>query len=192
MNAARTAGLGNALEPYAMLGKVVPPIEAQFLYSSGGKLSAMRLPEPGKVSLISAIKSDVGNRIGTGYGSVLTRYLSQFASRGFDVISMAKTYGYFADTAPVAPKHEANNDSVWSTTTLKIPGILAVYETRYTWAPDGRRRDEPVPVLRWYADGMYVIIADRRGIVRYVVSGGTDVPFEETLIARFIGRLLAE
>ena len=61
------------------------------------------------------------------------------------MINLSETWGFYADTAPMPPLEEAQHDSIYFFEHTRLPGMLAVYETKYTWRPDGRRRNQPTP-----------------------------------------------
>lgn len=176
------------IRAYAWIGRPATPIVPTFRFADS-TASRDSLPASGRVTLIHSVRTIRRDWWWPSFGVTLQRYQTRFGAQRFAIVSLAQTRGFIADTAPVAPRDEAVYDSVAFLRTLRLPGTLAVYETAYSWAPDGRRRNEPIPALALYDDA-WAVVVDTRGIVRYV--GITDVPFEETLIERFIARLLAE
>ncbi len=186
LDTARTL-LGGELPGFDRLGDTAPAIDAQF-YRPERVAATPPHPQPGKVTLIM-----VTNELSPAFSRQLTRYQTTFADRGFNIITVTQTLGFFADTAPIAPAREIRNDSAKFLAGWGTPGILAIYETSYTWAADGRRRNEPIAVFDWYARSRAVLLIDKRGIIRYIVRPySTDVEFEETLLSRFIESLLRE
>ncbi len=151
--------------------------------------AGIRHPQPGKVTVVFSVERNTL----VGLARTLSRYSDEFRDRGLNLVALAQTLGYAADTAPVAPEREALFDSTLALARYEIPTTLAVFNTTYTWVADGRRRNEPIPVFEWYTRDHCILILDKRGVVRYVAAcRHWDLEIEETLLARFIERLLAE
>jgi hypothetical protein len=117
----------------------------------------------------------------------MARLLERFGPAGLELINTTRTFGFFADTAPVTPAEEASRDSAYFLGTIGVPGILAVAQTKVTWLPDGRRRDEPTPRDANYPYASFVVV-DKERVVRYVALDWDPV-LEEPL-AQLLRNLL--
>ena len=170
---------------YSIVGKKATPIVATYWFKGD---STTAHPGPGKVSIITQAYHDCGSQCRPRY-RILGRLVDRFGNRGFEMINFTKTLGYYRDTAPVTPMDEAKYDSTYFFGTRGLPGMLAVYETKFRFLPDGRRRNEPTPQEVNYPLSSFVIV-DRHGIIRYAAAG-LDPVLEEPL-AKLIERLLAE
>lgn len=177
----------NYAQRIAIVDQPAAAIRAPFWFhvADGGRLAR---PRQGVVTIVQGGILQPGNRADVAF-LPLRRYLARFSSQ-IEIVHVARTTGYFADTAPVSVSAEVRHDSLYFLETLRLPGALAIEETKYTWAdtPDNRRRDEPTPQQNFYKD--LTVIVDKRGIVRYVSNG--ILPIMEEPIARLIARLLAE
>jgi len=174
---------------YDKIGQSAPRIDVPFEFSkSDSHDKGMGHPQQGRVTLVFGIKTDYGRVVSRYFGKTMERQLKTFGQRGLTLVNLTRTFGYFSDTAPVAPKREAEHVFNEVSTLLDVPGTVAAYETAYTWVPDGRRRNEPSPVFDWYVRNGRIVVVDKRGIVRYIAP--IDLP--EPLLAKFIDRLLSE
>ena len=176
--------IANFRKLYSTLGKVGAPIEAQFWY---GAASSGPKPARGRVTLLTTAAHGCRASCRERY-KLLRRYGMRFSGR-MDIIHLTRTFGFFSDSAPVAPTDEARFDSAYFLGRQRLPGALAVYDSKFDWLRDGRRRNRPSPQDTNYPVAVVVII-DKKGIVRYV-SDGWDPILEEPL-AKFIERVIAE
>lgn len=172
---------------YTILGRTAAPIEAQFWFGNDGQALTAPRPSTGRVTMISSAAHACGAPCRERYKG-LRRFGERFRGR-LDIVNMTKTLGFHSDTAPIAPIDEARYDSSYFLGKVSLPGTVAVYETKYTWIPDGRRRNQPTPQERNYPYAS-VVVVDRKGIVRYA-SDGWNPQLEEPL-AQFIEKLIAE
>ena len=173
---------------YRKVGERAAPIEAAFWYNTGQ--AGTELPAPGRVSLILPIYVPCGGPCLTMLDGA-RRIERRFRGQDLDITFRTRTYGFYADTAPVNPQDEANNKSDYLLNYLQggLPGALAIAETKYHWLPDGRRVNEPTTDDMNYS-GAGMVIVDRKGIIRYVAGGWDSV--QESRITALIERLLAE
>jgi hypothetical protein len=171
---------------YAVLGKPAAPVEARFWFNTGGDSTPR--PARGRVSIISGVSHYCGMSCRGRYDA-MARYQSRFGARGLDLINVTRTFGFYVDTAPVSPEQEARYDSVYFRSELRVPGMLAVAETKYSWLPDGRRADDPTAQEGHYPFATFVIV-DKSGLVRYVAFDWD--PILEEPLARLIEGLLDE
>ncbi len=171
---------------YAVLGKPAAPVEARFWFNTGGDSTPR--PAPGRVSIISGVSHYCGMSCRGRY-EAMARYQSRFGARGLDLINVTRTYGFYVDTAPVSPEQEARYDSIYFRGELRVPGMLAVAETKYSWLPDGRRADDPTAQEGHYPFATFVIV-DKSGRVRYVAFDWD--PILEEPLARLIQGMLTE
>lgn len=170
---------------YSIVGKKAAPIIATYWFKGD---STTTHPGPGQISIITQAFHDCGAQCRPRY-RILGRLVNRFGSRGFEMINFTKTLGFYRETAPVTPADEATYDSTYFFGTRQLPGILAVYETKFRWLPDGRRVNDPTPQEVNYPLSSFVIV-DRHGIIRYAAAS-LDPILEEPL-AKLIERLLAE
>jgi hypothetical protein len=115
----------------------------------------------------------------------------RFRGQDLDITFRTRTYGFYADTAPVTPLSEAEHKRDYLLNWLKggLPGALAIAQTDYDWLPDGRRVNQQTTDDMNYP-GAGVVVVDRKGIIRYVAGGWDSV--QESRITALIERMLAE
>ncbi len=171
---------------YSVAGKKAAPIQATYWFNLPDT-NRVR-PVPGHVSIMLEATHTCGSFCRPRYRS-LARYAARFGQRGFDIINFTKTVGFYRDVAPVTPVDEARYDSTLFIAGRQMPGALAIYETQFSWLPDGRRRNERTPQEVNYPLAALVIV-DKRGVIRYAAFGWDPV-LEEPL-AKLIDRLLSE
>lgn len=188
---------------YAVAGKEAAPIKADHWYNMGdaaasqpnfGQLSLLAgavkqgRPSRGKVSLLLDVGRPCTNRC-YALLKAMDRFQERFVGRSFEVTFLTQTFGYYVDTAPATPAAEAAYDSNYFVGELKLPGALAIVETKYSWKADGRRINAPgANQLNYPNTGLAIV--DKKGIVRYVAGGWS--PSLEERYAQYIEKLLAE
>jgi hypothetical protein len=150
--------------------------------------TAASRPARGYVSIISDVTHFCGAACQDRYDAML-RYQHRFNDRGLQLINTTRTYGFFVDTAPVTPDREAQYDSAYFLGEMHVPGMLSVAETKFTWLPDGRRKDDPTAQEQNYPYATFVIV-DKQGLVRYAAFSWD--PMMEEPLASLIERLLKE
>jgi hypothetical protein len=171
---------------YSVAGKKAAPVQATYWFNLPDT-NRVR-PVPGHVSIMLEATHTCGSFCRPRYRA-LARYAGRFGQRGFDIINFTKTVGFYRDVAPVTPVEEARYDSTLFLAGRQMPGSLAIYETKFSWLPDGRRVNERTPQEVNYPLATLVIV-DKRGVIRYAALGWDPV-LEEPL-ARLIDRLLSE
>lgn len=171
---------------YSVVGRKAAPIQAAYWFRVSD--TASQRPHPGKVFIISEATHACGGQCRPRYQS-LTRFAERFGKRGLEVINTTRTLGYIRDTAAIEPVDEARYDSTFFLDQRKIPGSLAVFETKYRWLPDGRRVNERTPQDQSYS-GSGITLVDKTGTIRYVALGWD--PIMEEPIARLIEKLLGQ
>lgn len=171
---------------YSVAGKKAAPIQATYWFNLPDTNHAR--PLAGRVSIIMEATHTCGSFCRPRYRA-LARYAARFGQRGFDIINFTKTVGFYRDVAPVTPVEEARYDSTLFVAGRQMPGALAIYETKFSWLPDGRRVNERTPQEVNYPLATLVIV-DKRGVIRYAAFGWDSV-LEEPL-ANLIDRLLKE
>src|SRR5262249_21181376 len=125
-------------------------------------------PAPGEVTIMNDAAHSC-DRLCAHRFRGLQRFAAEFAGQPLRQLNLTQTYGFYRDTAPVAPEAEARNDSVHFFGQIRVPGALAVYDTHYQIAPDGRRRNQPTPQEAHYPRATLMIV-DKRGMIRYVMA----------------------
>jgi hypothetical protein len=170
---------------YGALGKPAAPIRTDFTFNDPDPARPER-PSRGKVTVLSSSFHYCGMSCRERYRA-MARLLERFGPAGLELINTTRTFGFFADTAPVTPAEEASRDSAYFLGTIGVPGILAVAQTKVTWLPDGRRRDEPTPRDANYPYASFVVV-DKERVVRYVALDWDPV-LEEPL-AQLLRNLL--
>jgi hypothetical protein len=171
---------------YSVVGRKAAPIQPAHWYRVSDTGSVR--PHPGKVYIISEASHACGGQCRPRYQS-LTRFVERFGQRGLEIINTTRTLGFIRDTASIEPIDEARYDSTFFLDQRKIPGSLAVFETKYHWLPDGRRVNERTPQEQNYS-GATITIVDMTGTIRYVALGWD--PIMEEPIARLIEKLLSQ
>jgi hypothetical protein len=171
---------------YSVAGKKAAPVQATYWFNLPDT-NRVR-PVPGHVSIMLEATHTCGSFCRPRYRA-LARYAARFGQRGFDIINFTKTVGFYRDVAPVTPAEEARYDSSVFIAGRQMPGALAIYETKFSWLPDGRRVNERTPQELNFPLASLVII-DKRGVIRYAAFGWDSV-LEEPL-AKLIDRLLSE
>ncbi len=184
---ARTARarIENARTIYGNVDRTAAPLDAQFWYNVGA--TGTHRPAPGRVSLI--LPAPWGCVGGCALIDAARRIEARFRDLGLDITFRTRTRGFYADTAPATPLAEAQYDSTYFLDLVKVPGALAIAETKYSFRPDGRRLDEPTTDDLNYPRAV-VVVVDRKGIIRY--AAGFWNPVLETRITDLIERLLKE
>jgi hypothetical protein len=71
--------------------------------------------------------------------ATLHQLYAMFAPRGVDFILEASTTGSFGLSTMLSPAAEIDSLRTYFRDNLKLPGILAIQETRFTRLPDGRK-----------------------------------------------------
>ncbi len=130
----------------------------------------------------------------TNWCSALLAATHRFRERfggdeSLEVTYLTNTMGFYLDSAPATPEAEARYDSSYFVGERRIPGVIGVVETRYTWQSDGRRLDAPTANEVNYANA-FVVISDKRGVVRYI--GGPWSREKEPRYTHVVERLLGE
>jgi hypothetical protein len=173
---------------YRKVDETAAPIEAAFWYNNA-EGPATR-PASGRVSLILPIWVPCP-AFCVEVVDGARRIERRFRGQDLDITFRIRTYGFFADTAPVTPQAEAEHDSNYLLNDVKggLPGALAIAQTEYTWLPDGRRVNEPTTDDMNYP-GARVVVVDRNGIIQYVADMWN--PVLEARITELIERLLKE
>jgi len=188
-NDTRALQMYRAIErTYRLTGQKAAPLEAKFWYNTGS--TGTTRPAPGRVSLILPLFrpcDEVGNC--RELVQAARRIAHEFQGQDLDITFRIRTFGFYADTAPAPPLAEARYDSTYFLGQLRIPGALAVEETKFSFKPDGRRVNEPTTDDLNYLRAR-VVLVDRNGVIRYVAEGWNPV-FEDRL-REFIRKLLAE
>jgi len=178
---------------YAVMGKVGAPFEARFWYNTGE--TRPRRPAPGRVSLALTLVRPCTDVTGClPMVEAARRIAARFQGQDLDITFRTRTLGFYADTAPATPLAEAQYDSAYFLHHVKIPGALAVAETKFSFRMDGRRVNEPTTDDLNYPgpwQGAGVIVVDRKGVVRYVAASWWH-PVLETRISSLIEQLLQE
>jgi hypothetical protein len=177
-------GLERARRLYGNMGRTAAPLDAQFWYNTGA--TGTNRPAPGRVSLILP-----ADRPCTGIClpmmDAARRIEARFRGQDLDITFRTRTFGFYADTAPATPLAEAQYDSTYFLHHVRIPGALAIAETKFSFRPDGRRVNEPTTDDLNYP-GAGVVVVDRNGIIRYVASYWN--PVLEARVTELIERLL--
>ena len=176
----------NARRLYSNVGRSAAPLEARFWYNTGA--TGTHRPAPGRVSLILPAQQPCFPAC-LAMIDAARRIEARFRGQELDITFRTRTHGFYADTAPATPLAEAQYDSAYFLHHVKIPGALAIAETKYGFRPDGRRVDEPTPDDLNYPEA-HVIVVDRKGIIRYAASGWD--PVLEARVTELIERLLRE
>lgn len=172
---------------YSVLGTQAVPIDAAFWYATGSEAGASPKPAHGRVAIISNALHSCRAQCRAQYDG-LRRYGERFAGSA-DIINITHTLGFYADSTPVTPLEEAQYDSAYFLGKQRLPGALAVAETKFDWIPDGRRRNRPTAQDTNYPNASIVVV-DKRGMIRYAAVTWSAL-LEEPL-ARFIEALIAE
>jgi len=173
---------------YRKVDETAAPIEAKFWYNNA-EGPATR-PASGRVSLILPIWVPCpAFCIEVVDGA--RRIERRFRGQDLDITFRTRTYGFFADTAPVNPQTEADHNANYLLNQMQggLPGALAIAETEYDWLPDGRRVNRPTTDDMNYP-GARVVLVDRNGIIRYVADGWNNAL--EARITALIEQLLKE
>ena len=170
---------------YGALGKPAASVKAGFWFNDSDPAKPER-PARERVTVLSSAFHYCGMSCRERYGA-MARLLERFGPAGLELINATRTFGFFADTAPLTPAEEAQRDSAYFLGAIGVPGILAVAETKFTWLSDGRRRDEPTPQDANYPYASFIVV-DKNGVVRYVALDWD--PILEEPLARLIERLL--
>ena len=170
---------------YSNIDRTAAPLEAHFWYNVGA--AGTDRPAPGRVSLI--LPAPWGCVDGCAMVDAARRLDARFRELGLDITFWTKTRGFYADTAPATPLAEAQYDSTYFLHHVKVPGALAITETKFSFRPDGRRLNEPTSKELNYPEAE-VIVVDRNGIIRYAALGWNAIL--ETRITDLIERLLKE
>lgn len=99
--------------------------------------TSVSIPEIGKVSLYIW-----GRRPSDGFLDFSTasyrRLLDKYSARGFEVIMVVPTLGYFAKSPPLSPEEEAKLYQWYYHDVAKLPVQLVVYETDVQTRADGQ------------------------------------------------------
>jgi hypothetical protein len=171
---------------YLVLGKQGATIDAGFWFGPG---SSGREPRParGRVTIISNALHWCGAGCRPQYEG-MRRYGERFAGRA-DIVNITQTLGFFSDSTPVTAPVEARYDSLYFLGKQRLPGVLAVADTKFDWIPDGRRRNRPTAQGTNYPNGTFLVV-DKKGVIRYATLRWN--PLLEEPIARFIETLIAE
>ncbi|HEY8469850.1 MAG TPA: hypothetical protein VIL18_09415 [Longimicrobiales bacterium] len=171
---------------YGNMERTAAPLEARFWYNTGA--TGTNRPARGRVSLIlPALRPCIVTC--PPMIDAARRIEARFRGQDLDITFRTRTFGFYADTAPATPLAEAQYDSAYFLHHVRIPGALAVAETKYSFRPDGRRVNEPTTDDLNYPEAN-VVVVDRNGIIRYVAFGWD--PVLEARVTGLIERLLQE
>jgi hypothetical protein len=182
-------GLGRYMNslaaPYRLLGRRAENLEARWWFNA--RDSAAPHPRPGKLSLVVFVDADCGYRCEPAY-DMYRRLAESYGPQGLEIIYLARTVGFFKDKGPLEPSEEAQISRAFFLDTLRLPGALAVSETKFTHKPDGRRTNLPDPNVRRYGGRgwsmpAYTVLVDREGVIRLVVERLDPMPEEVLRVA---------
>ena len=113
-----------------------------------------------------------------------TRRLSRQVGDSLDVALVYGTVGYFRGLGPLTMGTEVPEVRKYFFDELKIPGSLAITETKYHRMPDGRRVSDSNANDRAYrtGQGTSIVVLDRQGIIRRIWSYWSNA-YEPRIVA---------
>ena len=174
------------IPPIALLGKSALPVKPTLVF--GGELPP-QLGRNGRVTLVGKWNLEVGMPA-PAVGAMLRRLYQKYHDAGLDIVVYQVTEGYSGWTVgrPQTPEQEAAALKWLFLDHLKFPATLAVETTQYTFAPDGRRRNQPTSYQQAYVE-LYNFLIDREGKIACVglMGGHMNEAKIEACVQRALG-----
>ncbi len=168
-----------------VIGQPAKSIQAKFWFRRQDTLAR---PNAGTVTIIGYDPWGGCSGFCISLGDMIKRLQQRFGARGLEIIIVKRTVGYVRDTAPIAPRIEADDYRSTILEKYQFPGILAVMETPHRWNIEGRRFNELNQFERGYPYAEFVVV-DPQGRVRYISP--QFEPWMEKPLADMIERLFS-
>jgi hypothetical protein len=172
--------------PYKMVGNAAPPLTATHWYPVSDDTVAR--PRRGVVTLVVSVNANCGGGCYSQY-AVLRRLQAAYAARGLQIVMLASTHGYFRNQPEPLPAHEAEQSRHYVLDFLKLPGVLGVEETKFSFRDDGMRLNMPGETPQGYFRGRDAVVVGKDGLVRQVV---TLWPWREQMVRDVIEAALGK
>jgi len=163
-------------QPYTLVSVAAPPITATHWYPTPSDSAAR--PRKGVVTLVFSANASCGGGCYSQY-AVLRRLQASYGSRGLQIVMLAPTQGFFRNQPQPDPARESEQASHYLLDFVKLPGVLGVEETKFSFRPDGMRLNMFGDTRRDYFKGRNAIVVGKDGVVREVV--GLDIYREQML-----------
>ena len=163
---------------YALPGREAPALTWDRLLNAPADA---RLPAAGRPTLIIFATA-------RGLVPMLRRIEAQFGTR-LQVVSAARTLGYFRGDGPFPPAVELDSLTRYLRDELRAPGVVALSAPGSGKRPDGRVARELSANEKAYhvAFGTTLAVVDGAGVIRYV-SDGIDEPRLVRWLERVTGK----
>lgn len=166
---------------WSMVGQPTPRLTATYWYNTGP--DTVR-PAPGKVSLFVRVNQNCGGGCYPMY-AMIRRLARKYGGAGLQITLMTKTQGSVRGDVAASPQQEADAAGRYFLDSLRLPIALAVDETPFSVAVDGRRVERPVSYERAYPYAEYVLTG-RDGTLQMLTWAASE-PMLEAFIRRAVG-----
>lgn len=172
---------------YTIVDTTGPTLNPSHWYNRGTDTTPR--PKAGMVSLIVSVNAGCGARCYPTYSS-LRRLYNKYHSAGLQIVLVSLTSGYFRNQPMANPADEAEKVRYYYLDFLKLPDVMGVDETEFSFRAEDHKRMNVAPsAQRAYFRGRNSAVVGKDGKVKMVAN---LAPNREDAVSAVIARELAK